>query len=315
MGRLTALGCVVVLALGLAACGGEEQYPPVPQAPQTPPAPQTPSNPPTQPVPLPSALQSVVSQIQLPLAGNVGMDLDGDGLVDNQIGRLLGELRDMLGLDLQATLDKQLAAGKAIVLYDLRARSLVNDSGVELRAYIGADLDGMPADNFSGGESFAVKGTPVGAGVMPAAIAASRLASTTPERGFVSLPFLSETTVLPLRLTRLQATVGPDGLREGFLAGAIPVTEAVDRLAPVLAAELDRLYKLPTVSPTMVQAFRALLDIDGDGTITDDELKASNAFGFLLHSADIDTDDDGTPDAISFGIGFRAVPCQILGVD
>jgi len=311
MRRRTAFG-FVVLALGLGACGGEE-HPPVGQDPQTPQPPQVPSNPPAQP--LPSALQSVVSQIQLPLAGNVGMDLDGDGLIDNQIGRLLGELHGLLGLDLQATLDKQLAAGKAIVLYDLRARSLVDDSDVELKAFIGADLDGTPANNFSGVESFAVKGSTVGTAVLPAAIAASKLASTTPERGFVSLPFLSETTVLPLRATRMQATVGPDGMSEGYLAGAIPVNEAVDRLAPVLAAELDRLYKLPTVSPTMVQAFRVLLDIDGDGTITDDELKASNAFGFLLHSADIDTDGDGTPDAISIGIGFRSVPCQILGVN
>jgi hypothetical protein len=300
--RITALS--LILALG--ACGPAEEGWGFP----TPPTPQDPATPPSTPAPPPSALQSVVSSLTLPKSGTEhGVDLDGDGVVDNQVGRLIGQLRSLLHLELQPAVDEELKAGKAIVLYDLLAHSLVDDGTVELRAYVGRDQDEDPSNNFSGSETFVVERGVMEA-VLPAAIVASELRSTQPKRSFTSIPFRTTTAVLPLVATHIQARVGPDGMRHGILAGAIPMAEAAKRLAQVIAAELDRVYKLPDAPPVTRKALSVLLDKNGDGTITPDEFKGSNAFGFLLHTADIDSDGDGTPDAISFGIAFRSVPCK-----
>ena len=271
---------VIALILGpwLIACGVEEEgegiYVPPPtnnNKPQKPP-PSTSKS-------LPSALQSVVSHIDLPTSGkDHGLDLDGDGVVDNQVGRLIGQLRSLLNLELQPAVDEELKAGKGLVLYDLHANSLVDDGDVELRVYIGEDKDQDPSDNFSGTERFDVNRDVVAAAVLPAAIAASRLSSTTPERAFASLPFRTTTAVLPLVATRIQARVSAGGMQEGVLAGAIPMAEAAKRLTQVLTAELDQLYKRPDVSKNTYQALRVLLDQDGDGTITEAEFTASNAF-------------------------------------
>jgi len=260
----------------------------------------------------PSALQSVVSEIVLPTSGNEhGLDLDGDGMVDNQVGRLLGLLRSALQIELQPTLNKQLQAGKAIVLFDLLAGSLWTEGEAEVRAYLGRDLDSNAANNYSGVEQFQAISGIVETSVLPGSISSGRLATTKPSTGFIALPFLSKTAILPLRNTRIQAEVGPDGMQQAVLAGAIPMADAVALLAPVLTAELDRLYKLPELSPLAKQAFKSWLDADADGSISEQELTGSTAFGFLLHTADIDTDEDGTPDAVSFGIAFRSVPCSI----
>lgn len=312
---LVSLGAVGLFVM-LSACGGEQDWIPGTESPPTSPEPPQQVVPPSSQHHHPSALQSVVSQITLPSTGTEhGMDLDDDGVVDNQIGRILGQVKSLFNIDMQPTLGEQIDAGKAILLYDVLARSLMDDTQVQVRAYLGVDKDGDPADNFSGAETFTISGNALESAVLPATIVGGKLASTTPGPGLVSLPFISHTTVLPLRNTQIQATVGPDGMRHGILAGAIPMDEAVSRLGPVLAKELNRVYQRPDQLPATVELLRYFLDQDRDGTITTEEFSTSNAFGFLLHSADIDTDEDGQLDAISFGISFKSVPCTIQTVD
>jgi hypothetical protein len=306
MHRVLVIALAVVAATG---CGGEWQPAPGPGTDG-----QDPTFPP-EVVQKHSALQSVVSSITLPQTGKEhALDLNGDGIGDNQIGRLLGQIKQIVGIDLQGALTEQVSKGKALVLYDVLSDSLVDDDRVEVRAYVGKDQDDNPSDNFSGTETFvarAVSQNPV----LPAAISAGLLSSTKPAKGLVSLPFLSHTTILSLRQTRLVAKVGSDGMRQGILAGAIHVSEAVSRLAPVLTAEINRLYRKPGQDPTLVKLINGLLDTNGDGTLSVDEFMGSSFFTFFLHSSDVDTDNDGTADSISFGVAFRSVPCNITAAD
>jgi len=84
--------------IGLCACGGEQE-----RVPSTPSSPETPQEPAANPQSSqgyhqPSALQSVVSEITLPTSGiEHGMDLNDDGVVDNQIGRIQGDFVEVLG--------------------------------------------------------------------------------------------------------------------------------------------------------------------------------------------------------------------------
>jgi hypothetical protein len=307
MRRIALFTCVAVFGLAIAACGSEWE-----------PSSEPSITPPEQPTLPPdvntktSALQSVVSSITLSTSGQqYGLDLNGDGMIDNQIGRFLGQVKQLVGLDLQADLDEQVANGKALLLYDVIADSLVDANQVQIRAYVGNDLDSNPSDNFSGMESFRASSPSAVNPVLPAAISAGLLASTKPGVGMVSLPFLSDTTVLPLRRTRLQAKVGHDGMRQGILAGAISVSDAKSRLAPVLANELNRLYRRADQDPLLVKMIHATLDTDKDGQLTAPEFVASDFFKLFLNTADVDTDDDGAADAISFGIAFKSVPCSI----
>jgi hypothetical protein len=307
MRRIALFMCMAVFGVALAACGSEwepnsDPFVAPPGQPTLPPDVKSTA----------SALQSVVSSLTLSTSGQQhGLDLNGDGVVDNQIGRFLGQVKQLVGLDLQADLDTHLAKGKALLLYDVIADSLVDANQVQIRAYVGSDLDSDPSDNFSGIESFRASSPTATSPVLPAAISAGLLASTKPGVGMISLPFVSDTTVLPLQRTRLQAKVGHDGMRQGILAGAISVADAKTRLAPVLSNELNRLYRRPGQDPLLVNVIRATLDTNKDGQLTAPEFVASDFFKLFLNTADVDTDNDGAADAISFGIAFKSVPCSI----
>lgn len=257
----------------------------------------------------PSALKSVVSSITLPTYNSqFSLDLNGDHVVDNQIGKFLGLLKSMFGVDLQGVLNEQLTAGKAILIYEVLAESLTDTDQAEIMAYLGTDTDDNPADNFSGLEVFQVEAQRWGDPVLMGSIKAGQL-TTQPGPGLVAIPFRSSSTVLMLRRTQIKAQVSSNGMTQGILAGAVPMDQLVYHLLPVLAVEISQVYRWPELSSTYAQLIDKYLDLDDDGAITVQELKDSQIFGLMLQTADVDTDSDGTPDAISFGVAFTSVPC------
>ena len=179
MARRANLGLVLISCLMVVVgCGGEDDPLAPPPVDPVDPAPPTLAIPQILP---PSALQSVMSQIILPTNGTEhSLDLDGDGVVDNQVGRLLGLLKSELEIDLQPTLDAQLQAGKAIVLFDLLASSLWSEEQAVIHASLGRDLDDDATNNFSGVEPFQALADVLHTSTLPGAISAGPPWSTTP---------------------------------------------------------------------------------------------------------------------------------------
>lgn len=69
-------------------------------------------------------------------ARDYGLDLNGDGTVDNQLGMVLSTLAGM-GFDIQATIDGAVAEGSIILLVDLQTPDFTNTTNAGIQVYLG----------------------------------------------------------------------------------------------------------------------------------------------------------------------------------
>lgn len=87
--------------------------------------------------------QYVADSIIMPTSPNeaqqLGLDLDGDeqGRPDNALGQILSVLASQGDLDLQASIDEQVADGGLLLLFNLRATGLTTASGVGSWVFLG----------------------------------------------------------------------------------------------------------------------------------------------------------------------------------
>src|SRR5215510_14499081 len=93
----------------------------------------------------------VVDRVLLPTKsgeGNkYGLDIDGDGNIDNALGNILSALSSAAGsnsLNLQSSIDDTVLQGKIILLANLKATALDMASGVALEVFVGKDATPQP---------------------------------------------------------------------------------------------------------------------------------------------------------------------------
>ena len=262
--------------------------------------------------PLPSALQSVMNRMLLPkTAGDRGIDLNKDGKVDNKLGSILAGLATIHGsLDVQKDLDKQMQAGEMLVLYDIKANSLKDATEASLVTYFGKDLDNNASDNFNGSETFGIAPVTPGDIKLDGKIVGGK-ASFGPGSLVAPIAIGTVYVVITLRNAVIRGTVSPTGIKDGLMAGAIPLTDVTGRMLPGLSTQMTQKLNDPLTSPGGLKLLK-YFDKDKDGTITVKELATDVLIkGLLLDQPDVDTDGDGKKDAISVGIGFTSVPCKI----
>lgn len=122
-----------VLPLSLVACGGDDGGDITPEG---------------------EHYQYVVNQAFIPTtntqARDYGLDLDGNGQVDNQLGMVLSTLSGM-GFDLQGTIDGAIAEGSIILLVDFQTKDFTNTTAAGIQVFLG-DNPTPPACNQ--GESY-----------------------------------------------------------------------------------------------------------------------------------------------------------------
>jgi hypothetical protein len=84
----------------------------------------------------------VVNQINVPTnntqARAYGLDLNGDGTVDNQLGMVLGTLSTM-GFKIQDNINTAVADGSLILLADFQTKDFNNTSAAGIQAFLGAN--------------------------------------------------------------------------------------------------------------------------------------------------------------------------------
>lgn len=248
-----------------------------------------------------SLFTAVMNKLLLPTAsGQYARDMDGSG-PKNQLGAILGTVTSLApSTNLQPSVDKQINSGSLILLFDLLTPSLSDAANMAVGIGRGADLDGNPADNFSGSETFAMVTTGNGVIKVQGAIVGGKL--TADGDVAMAIPLGSKPVVITLTKGHLEAKVSTSGLTQGVVSGAIPATTITNVLIPGIAELLS--------DPTLDATVRALFDTDKNGTITAAELQTNPLIGLLL-APDVDTDGDGKKDALSMGLGFSALPCQI----
>jgi hypothetical protein len=84
----------------------------------------------------------VANQVNVPTnntqARAYGLDLNGDGTVDNQLGMVLGTLASM-GFDIQGNINTSVADGGIIVLIDFQTKDFTSTAAAGVAAYLGAN--------------------------------------------------------------------------------------------------------------------------------------------------------------------------------
>jgi hypothetical protein len=235
-----------------------------------------------------------LSAVHLPTtggeAGSLGFDLDGDRVVDNQLGALTAALAAVYpAWDPEQWLGDRLAEREV----DWLARIDRCDGDPAWSARLGRgedrDGDGRP-EVLDEGEAAQGDGTVAagGIGLVPVGYFADG-------GGFALDAAWEDAPSL-----HLSARAGTGGEVLLTLGLAVPLgDEALAPAAAFLTAELAD-----------GSLFARGVDTDDDGIVSVAELRASPAVSTLL-AADIDSDGDGVKDGISIGFSATAVPVRL----
>lgn len=211
--------------------------------------------------------------------GEVGLDLDGDGTIDNALGELTTALHSA-GFDLNAVLYDSIVRGRWVVL----GRFEMDGEGQgALRVYRGAT--GVSPDP-SGDGFHRVEGTSSVA-VLRGTYAPSFDAELSAESATLWAPLPSGEVALPLREVRARGAM--TSLRTSMQLGGLLTVDDLNVLLGALVREFGDDPRL------------ASLDADGDGEVTPLELRDHPVIGPLLRP-DVDLDGDGTADHFSVGV-------------
>jgi hypothetical protein len=242
MKRVATSGLISAFAIAgaLAGCGGDDAIPAVTMGP---------------PAGSPKA-QYVVSKLLIPTSRmTFGMDLNGDGTKDNQLGNILGTLKSQ-GLDTQASVDVAVSTGEVVILLDELSidPTFSADSGAQADVFIGNSLPMGSMLDVTGKGMFTVNTAP-GKGTFLGRIANSVFNSNSPVTAKVpvqatlALPLVMGGMPVQLSVTaaHLQFTRSGTGLMMGQLNGAVSNTDVQNTIIPSVAKVLDdRVTKDPT---------------------------------------------------------------------
>jgi len=275
--------------------------------------------------------QYVVSSIQIPAqsqAMRMGCDLDGDGQVDNALGRVLGGLPSVdPQFNFQQAADDSFRNGVVVLLFDLGfIPDLQRSSAAELTIYQGRHdpSDGLRAPDFyAGGGHFFVAGP----GARLGGVVSAGWGDFDGARYAAQLPMpMAQPASLDFVRGRAQGVISASTIEDGLLCGAIPVAELHDRVVPAVADMLSAAVK--NGNTTLKGLFDADHSCDHDATctagnpnvchcITAQEFESTQFIHLLDPDLDLDPAVDNPfatgpedparhNDALSFGFGFTA---------
>jgi hypothetical protein len=234
-------------------------------------------------------------------ARELGMDLDGDDLVDNQAGAVIGALSS-LGLDVQTASDEALTDGGLVILHSVRADELAGDDSVSWRVMAGRPTEAPP--RWDGTDSFRVatddgnfvgmidgRGADMAWGVIA-----------------VPLPFFPDQspTILPLANAQIRANL-TDSECDGRIAGAMLAADIDTTLRRFARQAITHIERHP--EHELARVAHQVFDDNGDGVITVEEM-VNDPITQGLFAPDLDLDHDGRADALSFGFGFSCEAAQ-----
>lgn len=264
-----------------------------------------------------------------------GVDLDGDGDIDNALGRL-GGLLDDLGLewDLDGSVNQDIATGRLLLLGRIIASGRPDDV-VGVQFLRGALLDATPI--FDGHDTVGLSPESPSNLWLCGSWIEKELATSPSDTTFsVSLPELG---TLELTLSNFMVRTVDDPESDYFGRSAVDGTlwtdvmvggglsryEIEQELIPFWAQYFSNLAPGPDLTPQPIIDFldgncEPMPDVEGCATvvpgegecddtsvppvITETELRCNYALRQVL-APDVDSDGDGVPDLLSFG--FRIV--------
>lgn len=260
----------------------------------------------------------------------LGLDIDGDLVVDNALGTVIALLSSG-GNDPNMALTEQVDQGDIIQLIDLQARALDDAEDVGMFVWTGGNpqppacLDSFDTTcrrHLTGSGSFDVTTADPASAMIFGANAASHYSGSSGAI-FLTVPLLVGTEPLVLKVigANAEVDVSATALTAGRLGGAVPDTYMQENVLPQIAETIDfvttrdcfgtapNCCDVDSDGETVVNLF----DTDDDCEVTLQELYDSSLLDIVL-APDVDLLDeegldgsDGEDDSLSLGIGFTAV--------
>lgn len=262
-------------------------------------------------------------------------DLDDDGVKDNQLGQVLNILTSQ-GFDIQGTLDKAVAEGTIILLYDLQTPDFSTAAGAGLRIKLGDNPspaactdanDTVCGHHLDGNATFDISASsPSDAGVDGKI--AGGVFSGGPGEVLLQIALAGSDPIdLNLIGTRAKGTgITADAIGDITLAGALTEDDLNTKVIPAIHAQLGPILdedcgldRDPAGTPvcgcpadstgeTIISFFD---DNPADCEITVDEIK-NNGFIQSVLSPDVTI---GGVDALSLTVQTSAVGASFDGID
>lgn len=286
------------------------------------------------PVPTGMHYHYVANKVFVPTSSNesreFGLDLNGDGTVDNQLGATLAALKSQAMFDIQGTIDKAIADGSIILLVDFQSNSFTSSAGAGIQVFLGQNP--MPAPcagsadttcgkHLTGTGSFDINPS----GPTNAALAGKIVGGTfTAGPGKLSLQ-ISLGGTAPIQLDLIGARVKASGITDtaigsgtsggAILAGAVSQDDINNKIIPAIPPQLENTIMRDcnmTSPPVMGCGCTAsstgatiinFFDANKDCMVTADELRMNSLVMSLLQP---DVTINGTM-ALSIGIKATAV--------
>lgn len=279
----------------------------------------------------------VVSRVTLPEsaveARSLGLDLDGDSEVDNQLGGLLQGIGNLTGLELNSVLDEAIARGEITLLVDVQTSSFEDASGAGARLLVGANPSIAPCESDSDttcghhlvpGTSFDVDTSRFIRAAVAGDVGGGRFDGG-PSQVSLEVDLEDSLGIPPFTIdgigVRAQLSESGDGI-SGVVAGAVTSKSVSEVVIPAIidlahstcVADNNACCAPGTVGATMMSLF----DSDGDCTLTVSELENDRTLGSLLEprldllngSNQFDPHIGGDPESLSLGARFEAVSAE-----
>ena len=285
-----------------------------------------------------STYDYIATEVVLPLnedeAKNIGVDLDGDGDIDNALGGITGAFPPDTG-DFNSEINDAIINGEYIMLGRLVVSDWNDDDAMAAQVFKGSSTLDATEDNLTGSGN-----TLISPGVnrslkMCGEMDANHM-STCPAPIEVPLYFMEENVSFPLEKARLvsQGPVSETGWQDMMLGGGL-TQESVDGiLLPALLVYLNIItiddptsptgnFVLSFLDATCSQSFPGCSEVvndEGDcsewsgdpqdAPLTLTELQCNVLIRNFV-SPDWDSDGDGEPDLLSIGMKIQAIPITI----
>ncbi|MCP3141581.1 hypothetical protein [Pyxidicoccus xibeiensis] len=270
----------------------------------------------------------VASELAVPTnnsqAREYGLDLNGDGSVDNQLGQMFGTLV-VQGFDVQSSVTTGVDRGSTIQLFDFAADNLSNDATASVAMKWGDPATANPAACASGADTQCRRHLQ-GMGTFTLAPDSPNVAALSGafsggifNGGPGTLPLAITLGAAPLKATLMGARIRARGASESavetiIVAGAMSEADVQAKLIPAMALSFSAQVSADCHAPGQLdcgcaesssgKTLIALFDVaPRDCTISSEEVSGSSLIQALL-SPDVVI--DGTP-GLSLGLKAKAV--------
>lgn len=281
----------------------------------------------SQPTPEGMHYHYVANKVYVPTSSSesrdFGLDLNGDGTVDNQLGATLAALKSQANFDIQATIDQSVAEGSIILLADFQTKDFMSAAAAGIQVFLGSNPNPAPCNgsadttcghHLDGTGTFDVDPN----GPQNAALAGKIVGGKfTGGPGNLSLQIAIGGTD-PIQLDLIGARAEATGITDSAIgsvkfAGAITKDDIDNKIIPAIAPQLETTIMRDCTdlatppdcgcgSGTTGATIISFFDSNMDCHVTSDELKMNSLVMSLLQP---DVTIDGQM-ALSIGIKATA---------